>query len=99
MSAPPPSATETILVIGASGNIGVSAIIAALRTGRNVLAVVRNQNSAKKLFEHVGENHGRITIAEADVVSDQGVQKIVDQVRAGALPAFQHVYASGKKAS
>lgn len=85
-----------MLVAGATGNIGVAAIQGALRSGRNVLAVVRNQDSAKKLSEHVGEGQERITIVEADVISDQGVQDVVDQVRAGALPAFQHVYASGK---
>ncbi|KAH6867504.1 hypothetical protein B0T10DRAFT_572251 [Thelonectria olida] len=34
---------ETVLVVGATGNIGVSAVKAALNTGRHVLAVVRNK--------------------------------------------------------
>lgn len=87
---------ETVLVVGATGNIGISAIQAALRSGYDVLAVVRNQDSAKKLSEHVSEDQTRITTVEADAVSDQGVQGVVEQVRAGALPAFQHVYAAGK---
>lgn len=81
---------------GATGNIGIAAIKGALRSGRNVLALVRNQESAKKLSEHVGEGQERMTIVEADVVSDSGVQGVVDKVRAGALPAFQHVYSSGQ---
>jgi len=35
---------ETVLVVGATGNIGVSAVTAALRSKRNVLAIVRNQD-------------------------------------------------------
>jgi short-subunit dehydrogenase len=85
---------ETVLVVGATGHIGVSAIKAALRSKRNVLAIVRNQESANKLFKHVGSADG-ITTVEADVVSDTGVKGVVDQVRAGKLPAFQHVYSCG----
>ena len=40
---------ETVLVVGATGNIGVSAVTAALRSKINVLAIVRNQDSADKL--------------------------------------------------
>lgn len=82
---------ETVLVIGATGNIGVSAVKGALNSGRNVLAIVRNQASADKLVRHVGSAE-RITFAEASVTADDGVQSVVDRVRAGELPAFQHVY-------
>lgn len=85
---------ETVLVVGATGNIGVSAVTAALRSKRNVLAIVRNQNSADKLVKYIGSSKG-ITFAEANVLSDSGVKGVVDQVRAGKLPSFQHVYASG----
>ncbi|CCF39577.1 hypothetical protein CH063_00034 [Colletotrichum higginsianum] len=85
---------QTVLVIGATGNVGIAAILGALRAGLNVLAVVRNQDSAKKIKEHVSEGHDKITVVEADVISDQGVQGVVDKVRAGALPAFQHVFSS-----
>ncbi|KAF1919859.1 hypothetical protein BDU57DRAFT_546436 [Ampelomyces quisqualis] len=84
---------ETVLVVGATGNIGIAAIIGALCSDRNVLAVVRDQHSAKKVFDHVLSGHDRIKIVEADAVSDQGVQSVVDKVRAGSLPAFQHVFA------
>ncbi|RMZ67706.1 short-chain dehydrogenase [Pyrenophora seminiperda CCB06] len=87
--------TETVLIVGATGNIGIAAIMGALGSDRNVLAVVRDQHSARKVFEHVPTGHDRITIVEADAVSDQGVQGVVDKVRAGSLPAFQHVFASG----
>ena len=87
--------TETVLIIGATGNIGIAAILGALGSDRNVLAVVRDQHSMKKVLEHVPTGHDRITIVEADAVSDQGVQNIVDQVRTGSLPAFQHVFACG----
>jgi short-subunit dehydrogenase len=86
---------ETVLVVGATGNIGIAAIIGALCSDRNVLAVVRDQRSAKKIFEHVLIGHDRIKIVEADAVSDQGVQSVVDKVRARSLPDFQHVFACG----
>ncbi|KAJ5496911.1 Short-chain dehydrogenase/reductase SDR [Penicillium fimorum] len=85
---------ETILVIGATGNIGVSAVTAALRSKRNVLAVVRNQSSADKLVKCIGSSDG-ITFAEANVLTDSGVKGVVDQVREGKLPAFQHVFSGG----
>ena len=88
-------AKEVVLVVGATGNIGVSVITASLRSGRDVLAIVRNQESAKKLFDRVGTKDG-ITTVEADVTAEDGVQSVVDQVKAGKLPAFQHVYATGR---
>lgn len=86
---------ETVLVVGSTGHIGTSAVIAALRSKRNVLAVVRNQESANKLIKHVGTSKG-ITFTEADVTSSTGVKRVVDKVRAGELPAFQHVWSSGE---
>jgi NAD(P)-dependent dehydrogenase (short-subunit alcohol dehydrogenase family) len=86
---------ETILVVGATGNIGVSAVQAALHSKRKVLAIVRNQESAEKLFKYSGTKEG-ITIVEADVTADNGVQGVVDQVKAGKLPAFQHVFTCGE---
>ncbi|OLN96676.1 hypothetical protein CCHL11_00810 [Colletotrichum chlorophyti] len=85
--------TETVLIFGASGNVGVAAIIGALRTKRNVLAVVRSQASAEKIFKYVGSKDG-ITTVIADVSSEEAVRGVVDQVRAGKLPSFQHVWAS-----
>jgi NAD(P)-dependent dehydrogenase (short-subunit alcohol dehydrogenase family) len=85
---------ETVLVVGATGNIGVSAIQAALRSKYKVLAIVRNQASAEKLIKHIEYSEG-ITFVEANVLSDSGVRGVVDQVRAGKLPSFQHVYSSG----
>ncbi|KAK9423390.1 putative short-chain dehydrogenases/reductase [Seiridium unicorne] len=82
---------ERVLVVGATGNIGVAAIIGALRSKRQVLAIVRNQASADKLLKHVGTSEG-IQMVEADVTSDTGVKSVVEQVKAGKLPAFQHVY-------
>ncbi|KAL7771049.1 hypothetical protein CFE70_000990 [Pyrenophora teres f. teres 0-1] len=70
---------ETVLVVGATGNIGIATIIGALRLDRNVLAVVRNQHSAKNVFEHVLGGHDRIKIVEANAVSDEGVQSVVDK--------------------
>ncbi len=78
---------ETVLVVGATGNIGVSAVTAALHSKRNVLAIVRNQDSADKLVKYIGSSEG-ITFAEANVLSDSGVKGVVDQVRAGKLPIF-----------
>ncbi|KAI9727730.1 MAG: hypothetical protein M1828_005958 [Chrysothrix sp. TS-e1954] len=87
------TATETVLVVGSTGNIGVSAIIGALRSRHSVLAVVRNHDSAEKMFEHVGTREG-ITVVEADITSEQGVLGVVEKVGKGLLPAFQHVYAA-----
>ena len=87
------AAMETILVVGSTGNIGTAAVSAALRTKRNVLAVVRNQNSADKLIKNAGTSKG-ITFAFADVASKGGIKGVVEQVRAGKLPAFQHVWSS-----
>ncbi|KAJ4169055.1 hypothetical protein NW754_010987 [Fusarium falciforme] len=84
---------ETVLVVRATGNIGVSAVKAALNTGRNVIAVVRNQASTSKLLKHVGTSKG-ITVAEADVTSPDGIKSVVQRVREGQLPSFQHVYSS-----
>jgi NAD(P)-dependent dehydrogenase (short-subunit alcohol dehydrogenase family) len=84
-------------VVGSTGNIGVSAVKAALNTKRKVLAIVRNQNSADKLLKHLGiSSSDAITFVEANVLSDSGVRGVVDQVKAGKLPAFQHVYACGQ---
>jgi len=85
---------ERVLVVGATGNIGISVIIAALRSKREVLAPVRNAAAAERLYQHVGTKAG-ITTVEADVTSDDGVQSIVDRVKAGELPHFQHVYSAG----
>lgn len=87
----------TVLVVGSTGNIGVAAIHAALRSGLKVLAIVRSQSSASKLLEHVGAGaQTEITCVEADVTSDSGVRGVVDQVRAGTLPSFQHVFSAGE---
>lgn len=88
---------ETVLVVGATGNIGAAAVTGALRSGRKVLAIIRNQDSAAKLFRNVGTKEG-ITTVEADVMSENGVRSVVDQVKAGKLPAFQHVYCAGELA-
>jgi len=85
---------KTVLVVGATGNIGVSAVKAALNFKHSVLAIVRNQESADKLVKCIGSSDG-ITFVEANVLSDSGVKSVVDQVRAGKLPTFQHVYACG----
>ncbi|GKT62690.1 hypothetical protein ColTof4_01690 [Colletotrichum tofieldiae] len=85
--------TETVLVFGASGNIGVAAIIGALNAKRHVIAVVRNQASAEKILKYVECRDG-ITIVEADITSEDSVRGVVDKVRNGSLPSFQHVWAS-----
>ena len=85
---------ETVLVVGATGNIGVSVVIASLRQNKKVLAIVRNPASAEKLFKHVGTRE-RITTIEADVTSDAALQEVVEKVKRGELPDFQHVYTAG----
>lgn len=87
--------TETVLVFGASGNMGIAAIIGALNAKHNVIAIVRNEASAEKIFKYVGTREG-ITTVEADTTSEDSIKGVVDQVREGKLPAFQHVWASRK---
>ncbi|KAK2027528.1 NAD(P)-binding protein [Colletotrichum zoysiae] len=84
---------ETVLVFGASGNVGIAAIIGALSSNRQVLAIVRNQASAEKIFRFVGSRN-KITIVEADITSEDSVRGVIQQVRRGELPSFQHVWAS-----
>jgi len=86
---------QTVLIIGATGNIGTSAVHAALRSKLHVLAIARNQASVEKLFRNVGTREG-ITVVEADIMSDCGVKDVIEKVRKGELPAFQHVYAAGE---
>lgn len=85
---------ETVLVIGASGNIGISVVIAARQSGRNVLAIVRSKDAEKKIVEVVGSSDG-ITFVQADVMEPDGVRNVVDAVEQGTLPAFQHVFSTG----
>lgn len=86
---------ETVLVVGSTGHIGVSAVMAALKSKRKVIAIVRNQESAQKLIRAIGSAEG-ITLAYADITSDTGVREVVQRVKAGELPEFQHVYACGE---
>lgn len=85
---------ETVLVIGSTGNIGTAVVAAALRSDRRVLAIVRNQNSADKLADNVGTTNG-ITFVYADVATKTGIKTVIEQVRSGKLPSFQHVWSSG----
>jgi len=84
---------QTVLIVGATGNIGTSAVDGALRSKLHVLAIVRNQAAAEKLFNNVGSREG-ITTVEADIMSERGVKGVVEKVKKGELPAFQHVYAA-----
>ncbi|KAJ5041452.1 hypothetical protein J3E74DRAFT_413057 [Bipolaris maydis] len=83
--------TKTVLIIGATSNIGVAAILDALGSDRNFLAVVRDQHSIKVL-EHVPTGYDRITVVESDAVSDQGVQNIVAKALAGTNVRFNEIY-------
>lgn len=48
------------------------------------------------MFANVGFREG-ITTVEADIMSEQqGVKSVVEQVRKGELPAFQHVFSAGE---
>jgi hypothetical protein len=56
---------------------------------------VRNQALAEKLFRDEGTREDIRTV-EADIMSDRGVKSVVEKMRNGELPAFQHVYAAGE---
>ncbi|CAI6337639.1 unnamed protein product [Periconia digitata] len=87
------STKETIFVIGATGNIGTSAVHAALSAGYNVLATVRNTDSAEKLFKNLGGRKEGITTVEVDCVSETGIKSVIEKIQDGKVPGFQHVYA------
>lgn len=89
-------AGQTVLVAGSTGNIGVSAVIAALKSKAKVLALVRNDDAAQKLFTHIGGQHDGVTTVNVDVTSKNGVADIMEQVKSGKLPSFQHVVTSGE---
>jgi putative NADH-flavin reductase len=91
-----------VILIATAGNIGVSVIIAALRRGMNVLALVRDKTTAKeRILKYLdyGETlpTDNIIYVETDVVKDggEGVQGVVEKVKKGELPEFQHVYSTG----
>lgn len=64
---------DTVFVVEATGNVGISAVIGALNTKRDVLAFVRNEASAEKMFEHVGTRDNTTTVV-ADIISEAGVE-------------------------
>lgn len=68
----------------------------------NVLALVRNKDSAReKILKYLdyGETlpTDNIIFVETDVTKDgaEGIQGVVEKVKQGELPEFQHVYATG----
>jgi hypothetical protein len=90
------------MLIAIAGNIGVSVIISTLRRGMNVLALVRDKKSAKERilnYLDYGESlpTDNIIYVETDVVKDgpEGIQGVVEKVKKGDLPEFQHVYSTG----
>lgn len=91
---------EAVLIIGASGNVGISVIIAALHSNLDVLAPVRNDKAKHKILHDLTYDPSlpvdRITFAEVDISQDDGVASIVARVEKGDLPAFQHVYSTGR---
>jgi hypothetical protein len=52
----------------------------------DVLAILRNQESAEEVFQTFGV---RVLIAfvKADVISEHGIQKFIEQVKGGTLPS------------
>jgi NAD(P)-dependent dehydrogenase (short-subunit alcohol dehydrogenase family) len=78
---------QSVLVVGSSGNIGVSVITAALRSGYNALALIRDMSAKEKVLSHVdsqvSEACERITFVEADVTSEDGVSKVVQNGQSG----------------
>ncbi|CAI0652946.1 unnamed protein product [Colletotrichum noveboracense] len=65
--------TETVLVFGASGNMGIAAIIGAHNAKHNVIAVVRNEASAEKIFKYVGTREGYYDVREGKLPAFQHV--------------------------
>lgn len=96
--ATPAPATETVLVLGASGNIGISAIFGAKATGRNVIAVVRSKESQDKVVKAVGSADG-ITFTIGDATDEKACHAVVEDVKAGKLPAFHHVFSASMLSS
>ncbi|KXJ87499.1 hypothetical protein Micbo1qcDRAFT_197818 [Microdochium bolleyi] len=94
--------TEAVLIFGASGNIGVAAVIAALRSGRHAIAVVRSENSADSLRTTAAglisrDKLDRLTVLVADLSTVQGYKDVVARaIQSGGKGShgFQHVWSS-----
>ncbi|KAM3498635.1 hypothetical protein MY10362_008057 [Beauveria mimosiformis] len=86
-------ASELVLVVGASGKMGVSAILGALKTGRKVLAVVRSESAMQRTLQQVGTSEG-IVFTYADPTRENDLLDVVAKVKRGELPSFQHVFTS-----
>lgn len=55
--------TGIVLVVGASAKIGFHAIFAARQVEHNVLVVIRNEQSRKKLLQLPGSKAGVVAVA------------------------------------
>lgn len=69
-------ATDVVLVVGASGKIGVSAILRALKAGRKVLVVVRSASAMERTLQQVGTLEG-IVFTYADPTTENDLLDFV----------------------
>lgn len=66
--------TKNILVTGASRGIGFETALYLSDLGHNVIAVARSVKGLEHLQE---QSSGKIQVVDADLTTDQGIQKIV----------------------
>ncbi|KAG9285229.1 hypothetical protein G9A89_002125 [Geosiphon pyriformis] len=90
---------QTILITGATGNVGSSAVKAFLEQGATVIAISRSQSSLDKLIanlksSNVSLNEKNFHGVLSDVSEDKNLEKVANDIREGRLPEPNHIVSS-----
>jgi uncharacterized protein len=82
MALPPPSESSTAVITGASSGMGVEIARELAKRGHNVTLVARREDRLRKLAEELGRDHGvRAEVVGADISTEEGRRKLVDELR------------------
>jgi len=88
---------KTVLITGATGNVGSSAVKEFLEQGASVIATSRSKASLEKLTEKLQEISiptEKLIPVVVDISNDQEFSKIANQIREKTLPEIDHVISS-----
>ncbi|CAB4479913.1 NAD(P)-binding protein [Rhizophagus irregularis] len=88
---------KTILITGATGNVGSSAVKEFLEQGASVIATSRSKASLDKLTARLQENSvptKKLIPITVDISNDQELGKVANQIREKTLPEIDHVISS-----
>ncbi|RIA80544.1 hypothetical protein C1645_838511 [Glomus cerebriforme] len=88
---------KTVLITGATGNVGSSAVKEFLEQGANVIATSRSKSSLEKLtskLQEISVPTEKLIPIVVDISNDQELSKIADQIRDKTLPEIDHVISS-----